>query len=308
MADHALPAELAETHVLHARGGVALLVRRDWEGALPVQAMLEGAPLAEWGKAVPHSLSGRGGIDVLSTPRGEIVAKRLGRGGLMGGLLRYLFLDESRPFREAAVAEGLRRAGLATPEVVAARSTRRAGVFHELEIATARVSGATDLLAALRNRGPDAALGRATGATLRALHDAGLRHRDLQARNLLVPPGFPGPGGSADPEALIVIDLDRCSMGAPLLASERVAALARLGRSLVKTGVLPRRGLGDRAALAACRAALDAYGAVGGAGPAALLGAVSRRVRREVALHRPLWPALPADQGSAVPPRSADGS
>jgi len=300
MADHALPAELAETHVLHARGGVALLLHRDWEDALPVGALLDGAPLAAWGDAVPHTLTGRGGIDVLSTPRGEIVAKRLARGGLAGGLLRHLFLDARRPWREAAVAEGLRRAGLATPAVVVARSTRRAGVFHELEIATARVSGATDLLAALRTRGPDAALGRATGATLRALHDAGLRHRDLQARNLLVPEGFPGQGGSAQPDALIVIDLDRCSIGAPLDASERVAALARLGRSLVKTGVLPRRGLGDREALSACRAALRAYGSLGDSGPARVLGAVARRLRREVALHRPLWPALPADQAAST--------
>jgi len=307
MADHALPAELAETHVLHARGGVALLLRRDWEDALPVEAMLEGAPLTAWGAAVPHTLSGRGGIEVLSTARGEIVAKRLARGGLLGGLLRHLFLDARRPWREAVVAEGLRRAALVTPEIVVARSTRRAGCFHELEIATARVSGATDLLAALRARGPDEALGRAAGATLRALHDAGLRHRDLQARNLLVPAGFPGAGGSAEPDGLIVIDLDRCTLGAPLDATERVAALARLGRSLVKTGVLPRRGLGDRDALAACRAALRSYGGLGTSGPAALLGAVARRLRREVALHRPLWPALPPEQAAPVSPRPPDG-
>lgn len=312
MADHALPAELAQTHVLRARGGVAVLLHRAWEDALPVEAMLAGAPLSEWGGTVEHSLSGRGEILVLSTSCGELVAKRMCRGGLLGGLLRHLFLDPRRCWREAAVAEALRSAGLATPPVVVARSTRRGGVFHELELGTARVSGSVDLLAALRARGFDPVLARAAGRTLRGLHDAGLHHRDLQARNLLVPEGFPGAGGGADPEPLIVIDLDRCRMGAPLDASQRIASLARLGRSLVKTGVLPRRGKAERGALAACRSALRAYGALraGGSvalGPAALMRAVARKLRRDVVLHRPLWPELPGDAATSMARRPTEG-
>jgi hypothetical protein len=300
MADHALHAELAETHVLYARGGVSLLLHRAWEGALPVEQMLAGAPLSDWGDAVPHALSGRGEILVLSTARGEIVAKRLGRGGLLSGLARHLFLDARRGWREAEVAEDLRRAGWATPAVVAARSTRRVGLLHELEIATARVDGAVDLLAALRADGPTDGLARATGRTLRGLHDAGLRHRDLQARNLLVPDGFPGSGGAADPDALIVIDLDRCRMGAPLDGTERIAAWARLGRSLVKTGILPSRGPADSRALAACRAALRAYGTLGGVRPASLMRAVSRKLRRDVVVHRTLWSGPPGAQRGAT--------
>jgi hypothetical protein len=286
----ALSPPLDRTHRLLSRGGVTLLVRRDWEAALPVDAMLEDAPLAAWGASVSHRLSGRGPLHVLATARGEIVVKQLVRGGLAGGLLRGSFFDARRPLREAEAAELLSERGIRTPPVVAARITRGATGLR-LESATERVSGA-DLLEACRDARSPATLAAAVGRTLREAHAAGLRHRDLQVKNLLVPASFPGPGGAGDPEPLVVLDLDRCSVGEPLTEAERQAALARLGRSLVKQGILPGRAASGNArpsrALWALRSFLGAYG-VPPRARAAFLAALAERVTRQLRLRRALW-------------------
>jgi hypothetical protein len=281
---------LEATHLLRRRDRVTILVRRGWEDALPLDEMLAGAALQEWGRPVPHSLSGRGGVHVLATPRGEIVAKRLQRGGVLGGFLRTWFADARRPLREAEAAERLAQRGCRTPPIVAARVQRGPFGLCRIETATPREMGAVDLLDALRNSPGTGALALAAGRTLRAAHDSGLHHRDLQAKNLLVPAGFPGPGGALDPEPLVILDLDRCRVGRPLSASARTASLARLGRSLVKHRVLPRRR-GDPATgmLWACRAFFRGYGPLTDEHAGRTLAAVADAVRHSVARHLPLW-------------------
>jgi 3-deoxy-D-manno-octulosonic acid kinase len=281
MAERDLPPTLGASHRLLERGLVRVLVRRDWEAALPVARMLEGAPPEAWGTPVPHALRGRGPVQVLSTPRGEVVAKRLSRGGVVGALARHAYLDPARPLREAQAAEALAERGLCTPPVVAARATR-SGLLWTLEVATARIASAGDLLEVLRAGGPTPALARASGRTLRRAHDAGLRHRDLQVKNLLVPAGFPGPRGELHPVDLCLLDLDRCTVGPALGVDERVASLARFARSLVKHGLLVRPS-------ALVRLGLHSYGALPGLPAPRLLAAVQRRARRAVALHRWSW-------------------
>ena len=193
MPSEKLPAALAETHEVLVRGPVTLLLRRDWKEALPVEDMLEGSPLGAWGVPVEHNLAGRGPVHVLRTSRGEIVAKAYSRGGLIGGVFRHWYMDAKRPLREAAAAEELMRRHCPTPPVVAARATRGAAGMVRLEIATARVEGARDLLDVLQglfrndkssghelNRNRDNSgdvstwdqLASDAGRTLRMLHDA----------------------------------------------------------------------------------------------------------------------------------------
>jgi 3-deoxy-D-manno-octulosonic acid kinase len=281
MAERHLPPTLGHSHHLLKQGAVRVLVRRDWEAALPVARMLAGAPLEAWGTPRPHALRGRGPVHVLGTPRGDVVAKRLSRGGVLGALARHAYLDPERPLHEARAAEDLAARGLSTPPVVAARATRL-GLLWTLEVATARFPSEGDLLEVLRARGPTPALAVAIGRTLRRAHDAGLRHRDLQVKNLLVPAGFPGPGGAFDPHDLCLLDLDRCSVGGALGADERVASLARFARSLVKHGLLARP-------TAVVRLGLRSYGSLPGWPAARLLAVVERRARRAVALHRWTW-------------------
>ncbi len=297
-----LTADLAKTHEILSRGSVQLLVRRDWKQALPVEQMLAGVPLSEWGRPVPHQLVGRGSVHVLETAMGEIVAKAYSRGGVIGALLRHWYADAERPLREAAVAEELLRRGCATPPIVAARVTRVPSGLYRLQIASARVAGARDLLDVLRAAHgaeprasgvgvgeseepfPWASLGQRVGATLRAVHDAGLHHRDLQVKNLLVPLGV---------GQLTVLDLDRCELRAPPDQTTRVQALARFARSLVKNALLPGASGGrcHPGMLAALRAFVTAYCASGAelGSRAALSRAVRVRLARSLRRHEMLW-------------------
>lgn len=290
MGSDALPPTLAATHLLRRRGGVLVLLRRGWEDVLPVDRMLAGEPLQAWGRPVPHTLAGRGDVHVLDTARGEIVAKQLLRGGVVGGFLRTWFADARRPLREAAAAERLALSGCRTPPIVAARVRRSWFGLCRIETATPREAGAVDLLSALRDPAGRGVLAAAAGRTLRAAHAAGLHHRDLQAKNLLVPAGFPGPGGASDPEPLVILDLDRCRVDPPLSSLDKLAALARLGRSLVKHRLLPRaRGDTTSSSLWATRAFIRAYGSLDGERPGGTFAMVAEAVRRGVARHLPFW-------------------
>jgi len=288
MAFHRPPPNLEGTHLLRSQGPVTVLVRRDWASALPLDALLDGAPLRAWGRPMPHELRGRGAVEVLATGAGEIVAKRLRRGGIIGAAFRELYGDPWRPAREAWVTEQLADRGCPVAPVVATRATRVWGALFRLEIATARVVGAEDLLDALRGARDAPArlvtLASAAGRTLRRLHELGLHHRDLQVKNLLVPADLAADG------LLVVIDLDRCELGAPPTRQERVLSLARFARSLVKHALLPRWGEpAPPATWHACRAFLAAYGAGDHHRRAPLLAAVARRLRRSLRAHQALW-------------------
>jgi len=290
------PPDLEVTHELRERGPVTLLLRRDWLTALPVEGLLAGEPLSAWGRPVQHDLHGRGAVHVLSTARGDIVAKAYQRGGVVGGVLRASYLDRWRPAREAAVAEGLLRRGCPTPPVVVARATRGRGGLYRLEIATARVAGARDLLVVLREAAQQRAPGRRgahseadplvglavrLGSTLRRLHDVGLAHRDLQVKNLLVP---------RDDGPLPVIDLDRCALVEHLGPPQRIVSLSRFARSLVKHGLLPGlSGRGDRRSVAAIAAFVAAYGALDELARGPLRRRLRRHLRRSLRWHELLW-------------------
>jgi tRNA A-37 threonylcarbamoyl transferase component Bud32 len=267
---------LESTHDVRRRGPIRVAVRRDWAPALPMDEMLAGAPLRAWGTPLAHELQGRAAIEVLETPAGQIVAKTLTRGGLLGGWLPDLFVDGQRPWREALLAEDLAGLGCPTPPVVAVRSTASALGLSRLELATARVDGARDLLDALFADEDPRPLVRLTGQALRKLHDGGLRHRDLQVKNLLIP---------RDPEdGVVVIDLDRCALGAALDDEERVASLTRFARSLVKRGVA-----GGPWGPLDCRAFLEAYGRTGDGTRAGLLARVRKQLARQLRWHRWAW-------------------
>jgi len=264
---------LVGTHQVSCSGPVRLAVRRDWVAALPLRDMLAGAPIRSWGQPLPHDYIGRASIDVLDTAAGALVAKALTRGGVLGPLLPDRFVNWRRPWAEALLAEQLSARGCPTPPVVVVRSTAGPGGLHRLELATARVEGAVDLLEALRSQADPRPLAALAGRTLRKLHDAGLRHRDLQVKNLLVR------GDGAPVELAWVIDLDRCRLGQALGQEPRLASLTRFTRSLVKRGVLPATAGQGAVPWSACRAFLQEYGGLDGLSAAAL----SRRLRGRLA-------------------------
>ena len=148
------------------------------------------------------------------------------RGGLVVRLVadRYLWrgAEATRAFRELRLLAELESRGLPAVRAVAARYVRT-GLGYRADLLTVAIPGARSLAARLRDGlapGEWASVGR----PIRAFHDAGVRHADLNAHNVL----FDADG------AVHLVDFDRGAIVTP--GAWREANLARLRRSLVKLG------------------------------------------------------------------------
>lgn len=174
--------------------------------------------------ALEGTAPGRGTTCFLDAPFGRAVLREYLRGGWPAHITRdrYLFtgLDRSRPFREFHLLRRVRAAGLDVPPPLAALA-RRGGLTYGGALLTRRLEDVTPL----ERRLGDADLDwRAVGHGLRRFHDAGLRHADLNARNVLV-----GDAGAR----VCLVDLDRARFD-PGRAVDGRRNLGRLKRSLAK--------------------------------------------------------------------------
>ncbi|MDL2190890.1 3-deoxy-D-manno-octulosonic acid kinase [Cobetia sp. LC6] len=176
-----------------------------------------------------------------ATPARRWALRPYRRGGLIAKLAsqRYLYtgLERTRAFAELRLTERLYRQGLPVPEPVGACVWRH-GLTYEAALITVLIPGARafadDLIALEAQRLPAGAelpdtllrLLDTAGHAIRTVHDAGLEHVDLNARNLLID----------ERGRVYVIDLDRCQLHAktPWDARWRESNLSRLGRSLAR--------------------------------------------------------------------------
>ena len=222
------------------------------------RALAAGAPLA----------GGRAAAAAIAWPGGgpEIVVRQLRHGGVLGPLLGVAYLGPGRVLRELAVTSALAARGEAlVPQPALALARRIAGPLWECAIGTVRLPGG-DLFAALQraeSAGARLAALAACAVAVRAFHDLGARHADLNAANLILAHR----GGRL---AASLIDLDRARVQAPVPARRRAHELARLWRSLAKRG--------GRAGLAASER--DAFLAAYCAGDAALERALRSHLQR----------------------------
>jgi 3-deoxy-D-manno-octulosonic acid kinase len=195
----------------------------------PTAADFDPAALAAAGR-VTGTATGRGHAWFLAAaPRsraGATVLRHYRRGGLAARLAadRYLWrgAEATRCFRELRLLAEIEALGLPAARPVAARYAR-AGLSYRADLLTLAIPGARPLAACLGEALPEA-LWRRIGTTLRAFHDAGIRHADLNARNVLLDAG----GG------VHLIDFDRGARVAP--GAWRARNLARLEHSLRKLG------------------------------------------------------------------------
>jgi 3-deoxy-D-manno-octulosonic acid kinase len=200
------------------------------------------AGLAE---AVPVAAGGRGGSRALALrDGGRAWVRRYRHGGILGALLGDVYWQRPpRSWRELAVTEAARRAGLLVPEGLAAAAVPIASagcVLHRCLLVTRELPGRRSLAAALRAAPSaserDAWIEHAWQAIER-LHAAGIHHPDLNSSNLLV---------SDLAESVAVIDFDRASAGErPVGAIGRALARRRFARSIAKLALpgLDRRGV-----------------------------------------------------------------
>jgi 3-deoxy-D-manno-octulosonic acid kinase len=174
--------------------------------------------------AVTGEAPGRGSSLFLATDFGEAALRRYLRGGMAARLShdRYVFrgVEASRPFREFDVLARMASDGLPVPEPLAALCERD-GLFYRAALLTRRIMPARALPDHFTDRSFDWSR---LGAELRSLFDAGMRHADLNARNILV---------HDDTGAAWVIDLD-ASRYDPDRPAKGARQLDRLHRSLEK--------------------------------------------------------------------------
>lgn len=184
--------------------------------------------------SIPASdLSGRYPLGRIDANGRELLVRRFAHGGLFRWLTGERFADPDRPFDELRLAARLRRAGVRTPAVVAARAVRAGWLpGWRLALVSERVPASRDLATVMeRHRAGEGEplerhqLIRELGSLLRSLHDFGFEHVDLQLRNLLA--RREAPSGAR----LWIIDLDRSRLGPPLVRQVRERNLARLLRS-----------------------------------------------------------------------------
>jgi len=200
--------------------------------AAEVREMLRHGTLYEFAAASvgARAIAGRGTAYVASLPGGERVVVRHNRhGGALAAITRDLFRRPTRAPLEFQTSERLRGMGIPTPTVLAYATYPAAPGLGRADVVTRYVAPSVDLAAVLLSN-DDAMRGEAWEATALLLSEmsaAGVRHHDLNAKNVLLHLH----GDS--PSVAMLLDVDRVVFGeAPERALE--ANLARLFRSFRK--------------------------------------------------------------------------
>lgn len=206
-----------------ARSDFAISVRRSLVGA-------DGArsTLLDYAARQPNArvLQGRGAAYAVALPQStaRVVVRHNRHGGLFGGITGDLFLSPTRAPHELDMSLALKERGVPTPEVVAFALYPPGGLLQRCDVASREIAGGRDLAEIMtQDGGPErAAAIAATAVLVAAMARAGVRHADLNAKNILV-----------TYEMAYVLDLDRVTLGgSPDEVLE--ANLSRLGRSLRK--------------------------------------------------------------------------
>ncbi|MEB2283998.1 MAG: hypothetical protein B6D46_01795 [Polyangiaceae bacterium UTPRO1] len=198
-------------------------------------ALLDATPEATAGLALA---GGRGAVWIVAADeRGRGVLRWYRRGGAVRHLVRDLYFGWTpRPMRELAATQAAIERGVPAPEVLAVRVDRLPCGWYRGAIVTREVRDAVTFAAVLRHETAAVPRGRivaAVGRAVRDLHARGVRHRDLNANNILVRRHDAG-------IEVFFIDFDRARVGETVSSRARARELRRLERSLTK---LARGGL-----------------------------------------------------------------
>ena len=225
--------EVPPPYVVHRVADSWLVLDRVAQGALvPLRLADPGARHTLFSRAPRR---GRGvAPSVPLADGGAVVLRRYQHGGLLRRLTGRLFWGPRRAMEELRVTSRAESLGAPVPHVLCLAAWPVFGPWWSALIGTREERGASDLVAALRaqpGRRERCQLAREVGAAIRRLHDAGVEHRDLQLRNVLVVE-------SADERRIVVIDLDHARFHGirPIDARRRARNLGRLARSGAKTG------------------------------------------------------------------------
>ena len=177
-------------------------------------------------------LMGRGVAYSIALPVSgvRVVVRHNRHGGLLAPLTRDLFLPPTRAPLELEIALRLRDLGVPTPEVLMYGTSPAPFPFQRADVVTREIASAEDLSAYLSadvSESRRRAAWAATRALVQTMNRAGVRHHDLNVKNVLI-------AESADEISASLLDVDRVTFGAPASAEVAAANAARLLRSARK--------------------------------------------------------------------------
>lgn len=197
------------------RGGKHALVHPDVEEGI-------AAALIEAEGCTPVPSAGRGGLQRAVTGAITVLIRPYRRGGVLARMLPRKFLLDNRAAREFEAHLHAASSGVRVPALAGVVWERR-GPWFSGAIATLEIDG-PHLQDWLDGAGAGAnQVLRELGRNIRAMHDAGIWHADLQVRNVVVHEGLPW-----------LIDFDRARVRTALGTWMRAANLLRLERSFRK--------------------------------------------------------------------------
>jgi hypothetical protein len=208
--------------------GGTLLVSQDAHFDAMRSALGMGT-LHAWASTQPgaRAMQGREVAWATTVPGGRPVVVRHSRhGGLLAPLTQDLFLAPTRAPSELDIAVRLRAARVATPDVIAYAVYSAAGPLCRADVVTEWLDGA-DLPAAwatasVEDRGR---IADAVADLISSLADAGARHHDFNAKNIIV---------RRDGAQAWVIDVDRVTFDGGTAGAIASQNARRLARSIAK--------------------------------------------------------------------------
>jgi len=212
------------------------IVREGLEGVLLTLMQADPGELAS--RPGSKGTSGRAGPFHLPVPGHamRVFVRPFAHGGILGSLRGRRFSGPGRALCEMDVSAKCLALGLPVPEEIGMTARRLGPLNWEMEAWSWWIPDSMTLSLCLKRPDFEEAHRRellnGVARALRQCHDAGLVHPDLNSRNVLVMPTGEG-------WKVLVVDLDRASLGPPLGWAARARQMRRLYRSLAKEGVLP---------------------------------------------------------------------
>lgn len=148
--------------------------------------------------------------------RGGMVARFLSDQYLWGGI------EQTRAWREWNLLKQLAEKNLPVPQPVAAHVVKR-GIYYRADLMTLRLKASRSLTDCLRKKELPTEQWRNIGRTVRAFHNAGVYHADLNAHNVML----------TDNGEVYLIDFDKGQIR-PVQSAWQQANINRFERSLQK--------------------------------------------------------------------------
>lgn len=144
--------------------------------------------------AIVGSAQGRGTTWFIATANAECdtknwVLRHYYRGGLIGKLIndQYIYsgFENTRAAREFSLLKTMSLLGLPVPKPIAYRVIKQ-GLIYRADLLSARIENANDLVGILSKNNINDELWFAIGQQIKAFHQHGIYHHDLNAHNILI--------------------------------------------------------------------------------------------------------------------------